>query len=147
MKELLKTIIISILIILPIILIVIFIFYMNLYRYVVPVTSDNIETLNELFKLNGVGIEINENVKEVAEINSDAIAFRKYEVVYKNGEVKTFKLMIWEKEQEEDANKLSTYISTHSNDDNAETWILIFIVSVIVSIYLIFDSGKAKVIY
>lgn len=146
-KKILKAIIVSILIILPIILIILFIFYMNLYRYVVPVTSDNIGIFNELFEINGVAIEIDENVKEVAEVSSDALAFRKYEIVYKNGEVKTFKLMIWEKDQEDNANKLSKYISNNSDDDNAEIWILTLIISIIVSVYLIFDTKKTEIIY
>ena len=143
MKAILKTIITSILIILPIILIILFIFYLKLYRNAVPVTSENIEIFNYLFEINDVGIKIDENVKEIAMVSSNALAYSRYEVVYKNGEVKRFSNEIIRQDKAKNDSKLSSYIKENdSNPINFGTGIIIFIVSVIISIYLIFQSPK-----
>ena len=64
-------------------------------------------------------------------------------MVYKNGEVKRFSNEIIRQDKAENDSKLSSYIKENdSNPINFGTGIIIFIVSVIISIYLIFQSPK-----
>lgn len=148
MKDFFKVIAKSILIILPLILIVMLVIWLNVARCAVSITKDNIEIINELLDLNEVGFQIDENVKEIAIKKSKALAYSRYEIVYKNDEVKDFTIEILRQDKSENDSKLSRYIRENDGHyHNPSTWIIIFIISLIVSIYLIFNSEKTREIY
>lgn len=145
MKLFFESLIEAILILLPLLLIIAFFVYMNTYRVAAQVTSDNIEKFNELFELNEVGIEIDENVKEIVTKSDTSIMSEKFEVIYNNGEVREFTVITESNTESQNSSKLSSYIRGCSGKkDYTLFWILFFIASIINSIILITRKDEIR---
>lgn len=111
---------------------------MNTYRYAIPVNVENIEILQKYIDEKNLKIKLDESVKEVAIVSNGALAyFLKFEIVYYNGNVQNFNI-------EELGNRdLSRYITENSSNSNdLSIWMLLFIVSIINSVYWICNNGK-----
>lgn len=145
MKEILKCIGIGIIIILPFVLVFVTILVGNNYRHAVAVNDENREMIQTLAESINFGIEIDENVKEIAIVSAsgDPIAYRRYEVVYQNGESDEY-----ETERLKDKGALWSYISENSDDNDYDNILLIAIpISIIASIYAIKNVGKSEKTY
>lgn len=145
MKEILKCIGIGIIIILPFVLIFVAILIGNNFRHAIPVNDENIEKIQVLAESINFGIKIDETVKEIAIVSEsgDPIAYRRYEVVYQNGEVNEY-----ETEVLKDKGALWSYISENSEDNKYDNLILIAIpISIIASIATVRNLTKNEKIY
>lgn len=137
MKEILKSIIITIMIILPILMIVLLIYRINTYRYAIPVNNKNIQIIQEYLDKNNKKIKLDDGVKEIAVVSTGTLAYSEFEIVYYNGDVKNFIIEILEDEG------LADYITDNSNNGNElSVFMVLFIISIINSIYWICNNGK-----
>lgn len=142
MKEIIKSIFSAIIIILPLLLIMLFIFYINNYRFVVPITSNNIDIIQDYFDKSESNSKTSD-IKEIALVHSSALAYTKYEIVYNNGEIKTFTIEIWE-----DGKGLKDYIYKNKiNYDYTYLILILIFFSIIASVSEIHKMNKVEIIY
>lgn len=139
MKRILEAIVCAFFKMLPLIIIILSLVYMCNYRTVVQVNSSNIEEIKDVFEKNNLGNYINENVKEIAKVSSvgHGLAYDRFEVVYANNEVKVIEIEVWEE------NNLSQYIFDNSKSIG-DLLPIAFLISLAISIYLIYDSRKTN---
>lgn len=139
MKRVVEAIVRAFFLMLPLIIIIVSLLDMCNYRLVVPVNSSNIEEIKTIFEKNNLGNYINENVKEIAKVSSvgHGLAYERFEVVYTNNEVKVIEIEVWEEKN------LSQYISDNSKSI-ANLLPIAFLISLSISIYLIYDSRKTN---